>query len=193
MAALAEGYGANVLPVYALTPGPLPSLSGQPGIFRFRELLPLGYATPAVSLEEGSTPLLSLPGMAERLGVGRLLLKDETRNPTWSFKDRLAAVAVSKASGGAAVAVGDDVEILAAQRELAGKSGLYVEGATALALPALARLAARRVIGPGDTVVMLGTSSGLKDVGATAATLPPVELIGPTLEELDRALAVGAR
>src|SRR5207247_6689825 len=43
------------------------------------------------------TPLTELRRLASRYGLARLYAKDETRNPTWSFKDRLAAVAVSKA------------------------------------------------------------------------------------------------
>lgn len=68
----------------------------DPGIFRYRPLLPIGSG-PVVSLHEGDTPLLPLPGLGEKHGLPRLYVKDESRNPTWSYKDRLAAVAVTKA------------------------------------------------------------------------------------------------
>jgi threonine synthase len=63
-------------------------------MWRYEEFLPVAAAD-AVSLNEGWTPLTPCPRYGARIGVPRLLLKDESRNPTWSFKDRLAAVAVS--------------------------------------------------------------------------------------------------
>lgn len=70
--------------------------SDDPGIFRYRPLLPIAQG-PVVSLHEGGTPLLPLPRLGGRHGLPRLFVKDESRNPTWSYKDRLAAVAVTKA------------------------------------------------------------------------------------------------
>jgi threonine synthase len=52
-------------------------------------------AADAVSMGEGGTPLLPCARAGEAAGLPRLLLKWEPANPTWSFKDRLAAVAVS--------------------------------------------------------------------------------------------------
>lgn len=93
-----EGVNANVLPVYDLTGservGPRPE---QPGIFRYRDLLPLADDTVPVSLEEGATPVIASEQLATEVGVGQLWFKDETRNPTWSYKDRLAAVAITNA------------------------------------------------------------------------------------------------
>jgi len=96
------GFPANVLPVPNASrlrsdPPVLPVRAGAPGLFRYRDLLPLDRDLAAVSLGEGGTPLVELPGLASDVGVGRLLVKDETRNPTWSYKDRLAAMAVTKA------------------------------------------------------------------------------------------------
>ena len=67
------------------------------GLWRFREVLPLEDPTQAVSLGEGDTPLLSLPRFADRLGFANLYLKDESLNPTGSFKARGMTVAVSMA------------------------------------------------------------------------------------------------
>ncbi|WP_088348162.1 MULTISPECIES: pyridoxal-phosphate dependent enzyme [Rhodomicrobium] len=69
---------------------------GPQNLWRYEAMLPVA-ARDAVSLGEGMTPLLAAPAMGKRLGVGRLLLKDETRNPTWSYKDRLSTVAISAA------------------------------------------------------------------------------------------------
>jgi threonine synthase len=65
-------------------------------LWRFADMLPVAAAD-AVSLGEGGTPLVDAPRMAARLGLDRFLIKDETRNPTWSYKDRLSTVAVSAA------------------------------------------------------------------------------------------------
>ena len=50
-----------------------------------------------MTLLEGNTPLVEAPRIAERAGVGRVLLKVEGANPTGSFKDRGMTMAVSKA------------------------------------------------------------------------------------------------
>lgn len=68
---------------------------GGRGLFRFAPLLPAG--APEAGLPAGGTPLVAAPRLAERLGLGALWLKDETRNPTRSLKDRATAVAVALA------------------------------------------------------------------------------------------------
>ncbi|MGW4425734.1 threonine synthase [Streptosporangium sp. NPDC004631] len=379
-----DGAPANVLPSYDLAPaGRLPADPAQPGLFRHRSLLPLRDTTPAVSLGEGGTPLVALPRTAERLGLREVLVKDETRNPTWSYKDRLAAVAVTKAvelgveavvvastgnhgaavaayaaraglpcviltvasvpstmktlmqvygarvvalehprdrwrlmrqlveergwlamsghadppvgsipygvdgyktiayeivadlgrvpdhvvvpvayadglagiwrgfadlvalgladrtpvlvaaepfgphgaalaagtdtagpvavapsvafsiaspygtfqgltalraTGGRAVPVPEDARVLDAQGRLGREAGLYLEASSAIGLVAVEELAGAGALPADATVVLVGTSTGLKDVGATAATLPPVAVVEPTLAALDREL-----
>lgn len=68
----------------------------EPSLWRFADMLPLA-AKNAISLGEGGTALIDTPRMAARLGLSRLFIKDETRNPTWSYKDRFSTVAVSAA------------------------------------------------------------------------------------------------
>lgn len=67
------------------------------GMWRFRELLPLRDGERPVTLGEGDTPLVSLPAAGGELGL-RLYVKDESRNPTGSFKDRGISAAVTRAS-----------------------------------------------------------------------------------------------
>jgi threonine synthase len=55
---------------------------------RFRDFLPFDNFDPSFSLGEGSTPLLESKELADYVGLNSLLLKNETLNPTWSFKDR---------------------------------------------------------------------------------------------------------
>jgi threonine synthase len=66
-------------------------------MWRWKELLPVRDDTAIVSLGEGDTPLLEINRLAQTLGFTHLYLKDESRNPTGSFKARGLAAAVSKA------------------------------------------------------------------------------------------------
>lgn len=68
-----------------------------PGLWRYRELLPVRRADNVVSLGEEMTPLIPLPRLKRRLGAGDLFVKDEGRLPTGSFKARGLSVAVSMA------------------------------------------------------------------------------------------------
>ena len=68
--------------------------SGPRSIWRYAHSLPVG-AEDGISLGEGLTPLVELPRLAQQLDVGSLHAKCEFANPTGSFKDRLASVAVS--------------------------------------------------------------------------------------------------
>jgi threonine synthase len=68
-----------------------------PDLWRYRELLPVRRLADIVSLGEIMTPLVRLPRVAARLGGGELLVKDEGRLPTGSFKARGLVMAVSMA------------------------------------------------------------------------------------------------
>lgn len=70
--------------------------SGPPSIWRYAPLLPVEPPA-AARLAPGLTPLVPAPRLASALGVGELLLKLDTANPTHSFKDRVVAVACAKA------------------------------------------------------------------------------------------------
>jgi len=67
------------------------------GMWRWNELLPVLDAKNQVFLGEGDTPLLPLPRLKKGLGLSNLYVKDESSNPTGSFKARGLAAAVSKA------------------------------------------------------------------------------------------------
>ncbi len=70
--------------------------AGPASIWRYRAALPSRPG--AGDLAPGLTPLVRAPRLAEALGIpGELWCKDDTRNPTNSFKDRVVAVAVAKA------------------------------------------------------------------------------------------------
>ena len=69
---------------------------GPASLWRYSPLLPLDDPARAVSLGEGYTPLVAAPRLGRSLGVSALVVKDEGRNPSGTFKDRGAAVAISR-------------------------------------------------------------------------------------------------
>jgi threonine synthase len=71
--------------------------SREPAMWKWRELLPLPDGVPPVSLGEPQTPIIALERTGARAGASRLLVKDEGRLPTGSFKARGLAMAVSMA------------------------------------------------------------------------------------------------
>ena len=71
--------------------------AGPPSIWRYQDLLPLDGEV-ALGRHVGFTPLIRSRNLAQELGVAELYLKnDSVCHPTWSFKDRVVAVAVAKA------------------------------------------------------------------------------------------------
>ena len=94
----AEDCPSNVAPVYSrmqsLKPG---KLSGD-GLHRYAAQLPIPRER-LVSLGEGSTPLVSIGTLGREFGLRRLMIKDERRNPTGSWRDRFSALAASQHAG----------------------------------------------------------------------------------------------
>src|SRR5437868_1834736 len=75
------------------------SLTGRPAnMWRYRELMPLLDGEQPLTLGEGWTPLIHARRLGGDLGLSRLFVKDESLNPTNSFKARGLAAAVTKAS-----------------------------------------------------------------------------------------------
>jgi threonine synthase len=97
------------------------------GIWRYLELLPVA-GRPARGLPVGSSPLLSAERLGAAIGIERLLIKDDSRNPTLSFKDRAVAVAVARA-----VDFGMDTLACASTGNLAGATAA---AAAVVGLPA---------------------------------------------------------
>jgi threonine synthase len=67
------------------------------GVWRFREMLPIGAQQPLVTLREGNTPLYEAPRSAAYCGLDQLWLKHQGANPTGSFKDTGMTAAVTHA------------------------------------------------------------------------------------------------
>ena len=74
------------------------SLAGrEPNMWRYRELLPLFDGETPVTLGEGFTPLFHARALGATLGLDRLYIKDESLNPTNSFKARGQSAAITRA------------------------------------------------------------------------------------------------
>jgi threonine synthase len=74
------------------------SLAGrEPNMWRYRELLPLFDGEAPVTLGEGFTPLFHARALGATLGLERLFIKDESLNPTNSFKARGQSAAITRA------------------------------------------------------------------------------------------------
>jgi threonine synthase len=97
------------------------------------------------------------------------------------------SLAMVRATGGTAIGATDD-EIMAEQLLLARTEGLWAEAASALTLAVIRKLAAQGAIRRDEVVVALITSSGLKDPDVTLRYVPPIPLIQPTFDGLQRAL-----
>lgn len=96
-------------------------------ISRYREYLPVDDATPVVSLNEGSTPLIHSPKLSRIAGRGAAVyVKYEGLNPTGSFKDRGMTMAISKAveRGAKAVICASTGNTSAAAAAYAARAGL---------------------------------------------------------------------
>jgi threonine synthase len=68
-----------------------------PNMWRYRELMPLLAGDEPVTLGEGFTPLIHARRLGATLGLERLMIKDESLNPTNSFKARGLSAAISRA------------------------------------------------------------------------------------------------
>src|SRR5690349_6989732 len=120
----AKGAPANLTVVYDRRPGEglaPDALERRGSMWRWADFLHASEAE-AVSLGEGNTPLLPAPS----LGLGDVWIKDESRNPTWSFKDRLGsgALTMAKKFGATVIASSSSGNAGAAAAAYAAKAGI---------------------------------------------------------------------
>jgi threonine synthase len=97
--------GAPWLVRYAHSPGPdlkQRMAEREWSMWRYREWLPVEPGDEPVTLGEGATPLVRARVLERKLGVREVWIKDESKNPTGSFKARGVAVAVTRARAGGA-------------------------------------------------------------------------------------------
>jgi threonine synthase len=102
--------------------------AGPPSIWRYRDLLPVEFdGDEPVTLGEGFTPLVHAPNLGEVLGLRNLYIKNDTMNPTNSFKDRVVSVAVSWArrQGFKTIACASTGNLANAVAAYAARAGLH--------------------------------------------------------------------
>lgn len=100
-AALAQVDGGLVELLYDYSPALVPGCPpDQVGMWRYRDLLPLEPGPIAYPLPVGGTPLVASPGLRRASGCAHLWVKDETRGPTGSNKDRATALVLEHALRG---------------------------------------------------------------------------------------------
>jgi threonine synthase len=146
---------------------------------RYRPFLPVGDATPVLSLGEGATPLVRLRRIGARLGLSNLHAKVEGQNPTGSFKDRGMVIAVAKALEAGATSIlcastGNTSASAAAYGAAAGLEVVVVlpQGAIALGKLLQALVAGARVVAvPGNFDVALRVVRELAADGPRPVTL----------------------
>ena len=103
------------------------SLAGRRAdLWRYRELLPVENDDNIVSLGEGWTPLLRAQNLGKQIGIDQLYIKDESQNPTQSFKARgmSAAVSMAKELGATKLAVPSAGNAAGALAAYAARAGL---------------------------------------------------------------------
>jgi threonine synthase len=100
--------------------------SGPASMWRYRDLLPIEDSTPVVSLGEGFTPLVKADRLGAELGLRNLYLKNDSMNPTNSFKDRVVSVAISwaRANGFETIACASTGNLANAVAAYAARAGL---------------------------------------------------------------------
>jgi threonine synthase len=148
----------------------LPTEEGGEGVWRFAPLLPPVDAAQRVSLGEGGTPVVRAGPTGAAAGLTALHFKDESRNPTGTFKDRLLAVAtsVALAEGAGGVVCASTGNAGASAAAYGARAGLrvliLVPAGTAPAKVAQAAMLGARV------VAVTGTYSDAYACAAEAAT-----------------------
>jgi threonine synthase len=104
------------------------SLADRPwDLWRYHEFLPVRDPNHRLSLGEGGTPLIASRALGANWGFGHLLIKDEGRNPTGSFKARGLCAAISRACelGVRTVAVPSAGNAAAAMSAYAARAGMH--------------------------------------------------------------------
>ncbi|HEY1455400.1 MAG TPA: threonine synthase [Candidatus Dormibacteraeota bacterium] len=99
---------------------------GPNSMWRYRDLLPVEDSVPVVTLGEGMTPLIKADRLGAELGLRNLYLKNDSMNPTNSFKDRVVSVAISwaRAHGFETIACASTGNLANAVAAYAARAGL---------------------------------------------------------------------
>src|SRR2546426_6565034 len=99
---------------------------GPKSMWRYRDLLPVEDSAAVVTLGEGMTPLVKADRLGAELGLRNLYLKNDSMNPTNSFKDRVVSVAISwaRSNGFETIACASTGNLANAVAAYAARAGL---------------------------------------------------------------------
>lgn len=145
----------------------------------YRDYLPVSDRTPIVTLNEGNTPLIPAPAIAERLGRQvTVYIKYDGLNPTGSFKDRGMTMAVSKAKedGAEAVICASTGNTSAAAAAYAARGGMRAYVVVPDGYIALGKLAQALLYGAEVLAIQGNFDDALRMVRELSAT-QPVKLV----------------
>jgi len=142
---------------------------------------PEGTAAIASALRSGAEEITSVPGASS---IADSLTVEAPRNAPLCLRE-------VRVSGGCGVIVSDD-EILAAIPRLASLTGVFAEPAAAAALAGLEKALAEGLVDRAESVVLMVTGSGLKDVAAAESAIEKPEAIAPTMDAVEKALSTGS-
>lgn len=119
-----DGITVNLEVAYA-QPVRVQPRDGVRGVWRYDGALPLS-GDDVVTLGEGATALVPCETLGTEIGLPRLLAKNESQNPTWSFKDRLGTLALSwaRAHGRRGVAISSSGNAGATAAAYAARAGM---------------------------------------------------------------------
>jgi len=147
-------------------------------MWRYGALLPVPRAG-AVTMAEGDTPAVPCPGLADELGVDRLVVKDEGRNPTGSIRDRelSVAVTVAAANGAETVALPSTGDAGQSAAAYAARAGLDSQAF----LPSRANFTAKAMVNVhgGEMSVVEGRYDDAADAFADALAGEPWHSVAP--------------
>lgn len=123
--------GGSIEPVLSLAPKHRELIecggdASAPGIWRYRDFFPGLEAVAPLSMGEGSTPLQRATALEKAYGISQFYLKNETMNPTGTYKDRFASPALSLylAEGVSSVAIGSAGNAGCAVAAYSAKAGI---------------------------------------------------------------------
>ncbi len=157
-----------------------PVMQDWPGLIEaYRSWLPVTDATPVITLQEGATPLIPVPSIAEQIGKGvKVFVKYDGLNPTGSFKDRGMTMAISKAkeAGCEAVICASTGNTSAAAAAYARRGGMRAFVLIPDGYVAQGKLAQALVYGA-EVLAIRGNFDRALDIVREAAEKYPVTLV----------------
>ncbi len=149
-----------------------------PGLItHYKSFLPVTDKTPALTLQEGNTPLVHLSNLSKELGI-ELYAKIEGANPTGSFKDRGMVMAVAKAveAGSTSIICASTGNTSAAAAAYAAKAGIRAIIVIPNGKVALGKLAQAKMYGA-DIVEIEGNFDEALNMVRTVSESSPVTLV----------------